>query len=119
MLQDAARRRAHPRAMIRGVGLRGATSVNVITMIGVGPLITIPLVLGSLHGALALAGWVAGALLCACDSLVWAELASLYPGSGGTYRFLRDAFGAHGLGGLLAFLFTWQYVLSAPLLLAS
>jgi amino acid transporter len=105
--------------VIRGIGLRGAVAVNVITMIGIGPLITIPLVLGDLHGSLALAAWVVGALIALCDGLVWAELGSLYPGSGGTYVFLREIFGRDALGRLLAFLFAWQIVLAAPLVLAS
>ncbi|MGB8205878.1 MAG: amino acid permease, partial [Candidatus Baltobacteraceae bacterium] len=105
--------------MIRGIGLRGAVAVNVITMIGIGPLITIPLVLTDLHGSLALAGWVVGAAIALCDGLVWAELGSLYPGSGGTYVFLRETFGRNTLGRLLAFLFAWQIVLAAPLVLAS
>ena len=105
--------------MIRGIGLRGAVAVNVITMIGIGPLITIPLVLADLHGSTALVAWVVGALIALCDGLAWAELGSLYPGSGGTYVFLRDAFGAQRWGRLLAFLFAWQIVLSAPLVLAS
>jgi amino acid transporter len=105
--------------LIRGIGLRGAVAVNVITMIGIGPLITIPLVLNDLHGALALWAWVVGALIALCDGLVWAELGSLYPGSGGTYAFLRETFGRERLGRMLAFLFSWQIVLSAPLLLAS
>src|ERR1700681_4389014 len=105
--------------MIRGIGLRGAIAVNVITMIGIGPLITIPLVLNQLHGSLALAAWIAGALIALCDGLVWAELGSRYPGSGGTYVFLREAFGRERLGRMLAFLFMWQSVLSIPLLLAS
>ena len=105
--------------MIRGLGLRGAVAVNIITMVGIGPLVTIPLVLTSLHGSLALLGWVVGALLGLCDGLVWAELGSRFPGSGGTYVFLREAFGRKGAGHFLSFLFVWQFVLSAPLLLAS
>ncbi|MDQ6933055.1 MAG: amino acid permease, partial [Candidatus Eremiobacteraeota bacterium] len=105
--------------MLRGVGLRGAVAVNVITMIGIGPLITLPLVLSYLHGALALAGWVAGAIVALCDGLVWAALSSRYPGAGGTYVYLREAFGAQRLGRLLAFLFNWQYILFATLILAS
>ncbi|HZO95094.1 MAG TPA: APC family permease [Candidatus Baltobacteraceae bacterium] len=105
--------------LVRGVGLRGALAINVITMVGIGPLITIPLVLGALHGPLSLIGWIAGALLALCDGLVWAELGSRYPGSGGTYAYLREAFGAHGLGRMLAFLFVWQTIFSAPLLLAT
>jgi len=105
--------------MIRGIGLRGAVAVNVITMIGIGPLITIPLVLADLHGSIALVAWGVGALIALCDGLAWAELGSLYPGSGGTYVFLRETFGARSWGRMLAFLFTWQIVLAAPLVLAS
>ena len=85
--------------MVRGVRLRGAVAINVITMIGIGPLITIPLVLGALHGPLSLVGWMAGAGLALCDGLVWAELGSLYPGSGGTYGYLREIFGVTRWGG--------------------
>lgn len=105
--------------LVRGVNLRGAVAINVMTMIGIGPLITIPLVLGALHGPLSLAGWLVGALLALCDGLVWAELGSLYPGSGGTYGFLRETFGRAGLGRLLAFLFVWQTIFVAPLVQAT
>jgi amino acid transporter len=105
--------------LVRAVGLRGATALNVITMIGIGPLITIPLVLGALHGPLSLAGWILGAVLALCDGLVWAELGSLYPQSGGTYGFLLEAFDRAKLGRLLAFLFVWQTVCTMPLTLAS
>jgi amino acid transporter len=104
-------------ALERGVGLRGALAVNVIAMVGIGPLITIPLVLGALHGPLSLAGWIGGALLALCDGLVWAELGARIPGSGGTYAYVRSAFGPHGA--FFAFLFAWQTVFSAPLLLAT
>jgi amino acid transporter len=108
-----------PRALVRGVGLRGAVAINAITMIGIGPLITVPLVLGALHGPLSLIGWLAGALLALCDGLVWAELGSRYPCSGGTYGYLREVLGAHGLGRLLAFLLVWQTIFYAPLIQAS
>jgi amino acid transporter len=103
----------------RAIDLRGAISLNVITMIGIGPLVTIPLVIAALGGPLALLGWIAGAIVALCDGLVWAELASRYPGSGGTYVYLRDVFGPQGLGKALAFLFNWQFLLYAPCLLAS
>jgi amino acid transporter len=103
----------------RAIGVRDAISLNVITMIGIGPLVTIPLVIAALAGPLALVGWIAGAIVAACDGLVWAELSSRYPGSGGTYVYLRNVFGAHGLGKALAFLFNWQFLLAAPCLLAS
>lgn len=105
--------------LVRGIGLRAAVAINVVSMIGIGPLITIPLVLGALHGPLSLVGWALGAVLAICDGLVWAELGSLFPGSGGTYGFLRETFGRAGLGRLLAFLFVWQTIFVAPLLQAT
>lgn len=105
--------------MIRGITLRGAVALNVITMIGIGPLITIPLVLAQLAGPLALTGWLAGALVALCDGLVWAELGSRYPGAGGTYAYLREIFGEHSWGRLLAFLFNWQFFLSSGLTIAT
>ncbi len=103
----------------RAIDVRAAVAINVITMIGIGPLVTIPLVIAALGGPLALAGWLAGALVALCDGLVWAELSSRMPGSGGTYVYLREAFGAQRLGRALAFLFNWQFLLYAPCLLAS
>ena len=105
--------------MQRAIDLRGAVAVNVITMIGIGPLVTIPLVIAALGGPLALVGWIAGAVVALCDGLVWAELSSRFPGSGGTYVYLRGAFGEKTLGRALAFLFNWQFLLYAPCLLAS
>lgn len=105
--------------LVRGVGLLGAVSVNVISMIGIGPLITIPLVLGALHGPLSLIGWLLGALLALCDGLVWAELGSAYPRSGGTYGYLLAIFGRRGFRGLPAFLFVWETIFIVPLTLAS
>jgi amino acid transporter len=105
--------------MIRGIDLRSAVALNVCTMIGIGPLITIPLVLAQLAGPLALAGWVAGAVVALCDGLVWSELASRYPGSGGTYAYLRDVFGRERWGRLAAFVYSWQSFVSNGLVLAT
>jgi amino acid transporter len=54
-----------------------------------------------------------------CDGMVWSELGAAMPGSGGSFRYLRDAFGAARFGRLMAFLFVWQFVLSGPLEIAS
>ncbi len=105
--------------MIRGVGLRSAVAINIATIVGAGPLITIPLVVAAMHGSVSVWPWIAGALVALCDGLVYAELASRFPRSGGTYAYLREAFGAHGPGRLLAFMFVWQYLFAAPLFLAS
>lgn len=106
-------------AVIRGIDLRGAVALNVITMIGIGPLITIPLVLAQLAGSLALVGWLVGALLALCDGLVWAELGARFPGAGGTYAYLREVFGAHEWGKLFAFLYNWQFFLSSGLVIST
>ena len=51
--------------------------------------------------------------------MVWAELGAMLPGSGGTYRYLREGFGSERFGRLMAFLFIWQFILSGPLEIAS
>ncbi len=105
--------------LIRGMGLGGATALNMIDMIGVGPFITMPLVVAAMGGPQALLGWIAGALFAMCDGLVWAELGAAMPGSGGSYQFLRESYGPKKLGRLISFLFIWQLSFSAPLSIAS
>jgi amino acid transporter len=105
--------------LIRGVGLWGATTLNMIDMIGVGPFITIPLIIAAMGGPQAMLGWILGALLVVCDGLVWAELGAALPGSGGSYRYLAEIYGPQKLGRLMAFLFIWQLTFSAPLSIAS
>ncbi len=105
--------------LIRGVGLLGATTLNMIDMIGVGPFITIPLIVAAMGGPQAMLGWILGALLVVCDGLVWAELGAALPGSGGSYRYLAAIYGPNKLGRLMSFLFIWQLTFSAPLSIAS
>src|SRR6202047_5522501 len=105
--------------LIRGVGLAGATALNMIDMIGVGPFITMPLILSAMGGPQAMLGWVVGALFAVCDGLVWAELGAAMPGSGGSYRYLREIYGPQKMGRLISFLFIWQLSFSAPLSIAS
>jgi amino acid transporter len=105
--------------LIRGVGLGGATALNMIDMIGVGPFITIPLIISAMGGPQAMLGWILGAVFAICDGLVWAELGAAMPGSGGSYRYLREIYGAQKLGRLISFLFIWQLSFSAPLSIAS
>src|ERR1700704_4204873 len=105
--------------LIRGVGLGSATALNMIDMIGVGPFITIPLIVTAMGGPQAMLGWILGAVLAACDGLVWAELGAAMPGSGGSYRYLKEIYGPQKLGRLISFLFIWQLSFSAPLSIAS
>src|ERR1700676_4895357 len=105
--------------LIRGVGLGSAAALNMIDMIGVGPFITIPLILSAMGGPQAMLGWIVGAIFAVCDGLVWAELGAAMPGSGGSYRYLREIYGAQRFGRFISFLFIWQLSFSAPLSIAS
>jgi amino acid transporter len=105
--------------LIRGVGVAGATTLNMIDMIGVGPFITIPLIVGAAGGPQAMLGWIAGAIFALCDGLVWAELGAAMPNAGGSYQYLKQIYGPKSLGRLLSFLFVWQLSFSAPLSIAS
>ena len=88
-------------------------------MIGVGPFITIPLLMSALGGPQAMVGWVVALVIVICDGMVWSELGAAMPGSGGSFNYLREAFGKERYGRLMAFLFVWQFVLSGPLEIAS
>ena len=90
----------------------------MLDMIGVGPFITLPLMLAAMGGPQAMLGWILGALLALCDGLVWAELGAALPAAGGTYHFLRMIYPGR-LGRFLAFLFLFQLCFSAPLSMAS
>src|SRR6266436_6759745 len=105
--------------LVRGIGLGSATALNMIDMIGVGPFITIPLIVTVMGGPQAMLGWVLGAVLAICDGLVWAELGAAVPGSGGSYRYLKEIYGPQKLGRAVSFLFIWQISFSAPLSIAS
>src|SRR5438105_6398133 len=100
-------------------GLLQATALNMSNVVGVGPFITIPLMLATMGGPQALLGWTLGALLAVCDGQVWSELGAAWPGSGGSYRYLKEAYGLRSWGQLMAFLFIWQFILSGPLEIAS
>src|ERR671932_227376 len=88
-------------------------------MIGVGPFITIPLLMSALGGPQAMLGWIVALVIVICDGMVWSELGAAMPGSGGSFHYLREAFGRARFGRLMAFLFVWQFVLSGPLEIAS
>ena len=102
----------------RTLTLRGAVTLNLLDMIGVGPFITLPLLIGAMGGPQAMVGWVLGAALAACDGMVWAELGAAMPEAGGTYAYLEQMYPGR-VGRWLSFLFAFQLLLSAPLSVAS
>src|ERR1035438_4717291 len=110
---------AERHGLTRGLGLLEATALNMSNMVGVGPFVTIPLLIGAMGGPQCMLGWAVGTVLALCDGLVWAELAAAMPGEGGSYLYLREAFRRTRLGTLLPFLFIWQFIFSGPLEIAS
>jgi amino acid transporter len=104
---------------VRGIGLLGAVSANMLEMIGVGPFITIPILLAKMNGPQAMLGWMLGAVVALCDGMVWAELGAAMPGTGGPYHYLSEAYGPQRLGRLMSFLFIWQTMALAPLSIGS
>jgi amino acid transporter len=103
----------------RELGLIQATALAITDMVGIGPYITIPLFLATMGGPQAMLGWLVGALLAFCDGLVWAELGAALPRAGGSYHYLREAYGPRSAGRWLSFLMVWQIMFSAPLSVAS
>jgi amino acid transporter len=107
-----------PPTLERRITLLPATALNMSNMIGIGPFITIPLLMTGLGGPQALAGWAVALVIVMADGLIWSELGAAMPGSGGTYQYLREGFGPR-YGRLMGFLFIWQFILSGPLEIAS
>ena len=110
---------ADPPHLTRRFGLLQATALNMSNMIGVGPFITIPLLMSALGGPQAMLGWLVAVLIVIPDGMVWSELGASMPGSGGSYLYLREGYGPEKWGRLAAFLFIWQFILSGPLEIAS
>ena len=108
-----------PSTMTRRFGLLHATALNMTNMIGIGPFITIPLLMSALGGPQAMLGWLVALVIVMCDSMVWSELGAAMPGSGGSFGYLRQGYGPETLGRLMGFLFVWQFVFSGPLEIAS
>jgi APA family basic amino acid/polyamine antiporter len=118
-LENTHSRTTEEQGLVRGFGFLQATALNMSNMVGVGPFITIPLIIAAMGGPQCMLGWLLGAVLALCDGLVWSELAAAMPGTGGTYVYLSEAFRKTGLGGILPFLFIWQFIFSGPLEIAS
>ena len=91
----------------------------MIEMIGVGPFITIPLIVHAAGGPQAMLGWIFGAVLAMCDGMVWSELGASLPRAGGSYEYLKEIYGPQRLGRMASFLYVWQLTFSAPLSIAS
>jgi len=91
----------------------------MIDMVGIGPFITLHMVIGLMNGPWFLYAWLAGALLSFVDAMVWSELGAAFPKAGGSYNFLKEAYGPQKAGRFMSFLFVWQTMIQAPLVIAS
>jgi len=103
----------------RGLGLKEAVALNMIEIVGIGPFVVSSLVIRAMGGPQALIAWLLGAVLATLDAFVWSELGAAMPKAGGTYVFLREAYGPQKWGRLMSFLFVWQTFLHVPLSVAS
>jgi len=103
----------------RRIGLVQATALNMTNMIGIGPFITIPALMTAMGGPQAMLGWIVALVIALADGMMWSELGAAMPRSGGSYGYLREAFGRESFGRLMAFLFIWQFIVTGPLEIAS
>lgn len=96
-----------PNELRRSIGFWGATGVMVGIIIGSGIFRTPASIADQLSSPwLILALWGAGGVLALCGALTYAELATMFPQSGGVYVFIREGFGR-----CAAFVFGWTYML--------
>ncbi|MHA4808560.1 APC family permease [Flavitalea flava] len=102
----------------REISLLQATSINMIDMVGIGPFVMMSMVIHTVGSNLFLWAWIFGAFTALVDGMIWSELGAAYPMAGGSYNFLKEAYGKKG-GRLMSFLFVWQTCLQAPLVVAS
>ncbi|MEP7278345.1 MAG: amino acid permease [Bacteroidota bacterium] len=102
----------------REISLLQATSINMIDMVGIGPFVVMPLVISMMGSHLFLWAWIFGAVIAFTDGMIWSELGTKFPLAGGSYNFLKEAYGPKW-GRLMSFLFVWQTCLQAPLVVAS
>src|SRR5882762_7501618 len=77
----------------RGLGLKEAVALNMIEIVGIGPFVVSGIVIQKMGGPQALLAWLAGAVLATLDAFVWSELGAAMPKAGGSYVFLREAYG--------------------------
>jgi amino acid transporter len=117
-VEQASEEPTESKGLVRGLGLSSSIALNMAQMVGIGPFITIPLIIIARGGPQAIAGWVVGAVLAICDGLVWAELGAAMPAEGGSYTYLREAF-QYSTGRLMPFMFVWSTLLVTPLIMST
>jgi len=90
-------------SLVRSLGLTDATLLVVGCIVGVGIFRTASSIASQLQSPLVILGlWVFGGLLSLCGALCYAELAAMFPKTGGDYVYIREIYGRFA-----AFLFGW------------
>lgn len=107
-----------PPKLERKISLLQATAINMTDMVGIGPFVVLATVAKIMNGPWFLYAWIAGAVLSMIDAMIWSQLGSTYPLAGGSYNFLKEGYGPKW-GKLMSFLFVWQTMIQAPLVIAS
>lgn len=92
-----------PRSLRRELNFVDSTAIVVGTIIG-SAIFLIPSVIAStiVSVPVIFLVWIVGGILTLCGALSLAELGSIYPGAGGLYVYLREAYGP-----LPSFLYGW------------
>jgi fructoselysine transporter len=90
----------------------------MIDMVGIGPFICLSFVMTN-AGGMFLWAWIAGAMLSLIDAMIWSELGTAFPFAGGSYNFLKEAYGKNNWGRFMGFMYAWQTLIQAPLVAAS
>jgi amino acid transporter len=87
----------------RAIGPAAATLLVIGGIIGSGIFLTTgPMAAALPSPTLLMLAWVAGCVFAVVGALTYAEMATMFPNSGGVYVFLREAFGT-----LTAFFYGW------------
>ena len=90
-------------ALLRSLGLGDATMLVIGCIVGVGIFRTASSIAGHLQSPiLILALWLAGGMLSLCGALCYAELAAMFPSTGGDYIYITEVYGR-----AWGFLFGW------------
>ena len=93
--------------LVRALGLGSAILFVLGSVIGSGIFLTTGTMAAYLPSpTMLLMAWGAGGVIALTAGLTYAELASMYPRSGGVYVYLREAFGP-----MVAFLYGWAALL--------
>lgn len=92
----------------REIGLMGATSLGVGTMVAAGIFILSGLAVGNV-GAMAITSFLIAAVVASFTAFAYAEFSAIYPESGGGYAYVSNVFDSD-----LTYIVGWSMILGYP-----